>query len=334
MNKLQNYIAGKLMGPSVLATIKALNTQSVSGIINLVPLWSAFLSGRLANPFIYNRIALLSNYNYQLWDWSGSDEVNFEIIESRLFTWGKCAVIRINEKFIIGSFTQQGRDYNGDISVIRFVNLKGKALGNYRVGENCVLLFADTYFMLPSVKNWFGPLWRSFGMIAHLAIVYNEIVENITKAKTKVFTNIGASDEAIQSVNDALISNNNVIQIASPDGVKGTGSKVFQSVDFKDRTAELWENYNSIWSEIKSGLGLKVNSSPMKKERQINKEISVDNSIGESYLECALKQRQKGADELNRVFNLNISVKLNPNLQDLESGENTDEYGENSNIQK
>jgi len=58
-----------------------------------------------------------------------------------------------------------------------------------------------------------------------------------------------------------------------------------------------------------------------KKERMIESEVENDEQMLLLNINDMLKQRKKACDEINRIFNRNISVKLSPEFKIIERKE-------------
>ena len=77
----------------------------------------------------------------------------------------------------------------------------------------------------------------------------------------------------------------------------------------------------NIWNEAMSFMGLN-NANTDKRERLVDDEVNANNEQIEASIEVMLASRQQACEEINKMFDLNISVELRnqekPELEDVE----------------
>ena len=85
---------------------------------------------------------------------------------------------------------------------------------------------------------------------------------------------------------------------------------------------------HEVWNEAMTFLG--VNNANMdKRERLVTNEVEANNEQIELSAETMLKARQEAADEINRIFNTNISVKMRNAAELNKKGVNANLEGDN-----
>lgn len=107
--------------------------------------------------------------------------------------------------------------------------------------------------------------------------------------------------EAIDNNEPCLTVNKDIVNIDDFVKVIQTGVKPL--------TAELTDQYHDIMNEALTYLGIN-NANTDKKERLITSEANANNQLIESCAEMFLEARQRACEEINKMFNTNISVEL------------------------
>jgi len=73
---------------------------------------------------------------------------------------------------------------------------------------------------------------------------------------------------------------------------------------------------HELWNEAMTYLGIN-NANTDKKERLITDEVESNNELINYYLNCFYKTRKKACDEINKRYQLDISIKLNKDVLEL-----------------
>ena len=94
------------------------------------------------------------------------------------------------------------------------------------------------------------------------------------------------------------------------------------------------ENHkHEIWNEAMTYLGIN-NANTDKKERLITGEVESNDELIKYYLNCFYKTRKEACEQINKKYNLNISINLNKDVLDLlkldenDIIENEESYGD------
>lgn len=88
---------------------------------------------------------------------------------------------------------------------------------------------------------------------------------------------------------------------------------------------DFWQIRQNLYKEFLAEIG--ISKSTDKKERMITDEVKQDAPLYQYSLDDMLKCREKGAEEINRLFGLNVTVEINPAVfaADEESEESSNE---------
>lgn len=73
---------------------------------------------------------------------------------------------------------------------------------------------------------------------------------------------------------------------------------------------------HDVWCEALTFLGIN-NANTDKKERLITDEVNSNNELINYYLNCFYKTRKDACDRINKKYDLNISIKLNKDIEEL-----------------
>ena len=73
---------------------------------------------------------------------------------------------------------------------------------------------------------------------------------------------------------------------------------------------------HDVWCEALTFLGIN-NANTDKKERLITDEVNSNNELINYYLNCFYKTRKDACDRINKKYGLNISIKLNKDIEEL-----------------
>lgn len=73
---------------------------------------------------------------------------------------------------------------------------------------------------------------------------------------------------------------------------------------------------HDVWNEALTFLGIN-NANTDKKERLITDEVNSNNELINYYLNCFYKTRKDACDRINKKYGLNISIKLNKDIEEL-----------------
>lgn len=225
--------------------------------------------------------------------------MNEKWIERYLFTEGKCLFFNDKEKgFMITKTADFGylNPYDEPVEVMPFATnyTTAESLTN---GEECVII-RNNDLMLPT-----APTIELFAY--RLSEISRTIDVNINGQKTPFI--ILCSDKqklSMKNVYSQLTGNEPVIygdKNLDIDNVKVLNTNapiVFDKLQIQK---------HSIWNECMTFLGIN-NANMDKRERLVDDEVQANNEQIEICADVMLKARERACEEINSIFNLEISV--------------------------
>lgn len=260
----------------------------------------------------YYRLMLLSR---SVFEWSGlPNGIDEKWIERFLFNEGKCVFFKDKNKgFMVMKFNEYGglNPYDEPIQVQAYgTNYEGETLEN---NENCVII-RNNDEMIPT-----QPTIELYAM--KLSELSRTIDINVNAQKTP--TLILCSEKQRMSLKqvykqwngyEPVIYGSKDMDIEGMKSLKTDAPIVFDKLQLQK---------HAVWNECMTFLGL-GNANQDKKERLVANEVEANNEQIEMSANIFLKSRQRACELINKMFELNVSVKIRecqkPNLEVLEGG--------------
>ena len=227
---------------------------------------------------------------------NGMDE---KWIENFLFNHGKCVFFNDEKRgFMVADCTQDGgvNNYEEPTSVSPCgIDVDSKPL---IVGKECVLIRNNDLMLDTS---------RTLKLFAYrLAEISRTIDVNVTAQKTPVL--VATTEKQRLSLKNIYIQwNGNEPVIYGDKSFDPESIKVLKT-DAPKVFPELQQHKLAIWNECLTFLGIN-NANTEKRERLITEEVSANNEHIDLSADCFLKARERAAEEINRIFKCNITVR-------------------------
>lgn len=142
-----------------------------------------------------------------------------------------------------------------------------------------------------------------------------DVVQNQAKLTTIIETDEDtklAIQEAIASIDENVLA----VYVSRDIAKKLRESKSIQTQFAPAVLDVLWNHVNNIKSEMLTAFGVNNLNTADKKERLLSDEVNSNNQAIGLNLSYRRKCRQLFADNLNAVFGLNVTVRLNDNLME------------------
>lgn len=228
---------------------------------------------------------------------NGMDE---KWIEAFLFSHGKCVFYNdIRRGFMVAECAEDGglNNYQEPVSVTPTgIDVEQISL---TPGVNCVLI-RNNDIMLPTSF--------SLKLFAYrLAEISRTIDLNISAQKTPVL---------MHTTNKQMLSIKNVYAQWNGNEPVIFGDKSFEpdslrvlKTDAPVVFPELQQQKLAIWNECLTFLGIN-NANTEKRERLITDEVEANNDHIDLSADCFLKARERAVEEINRIFNTEIKVRM------------------------
>lgn len=267
---------------------------------------------------------------HQLFQWTGLPEtIDEAYLNNTLFIDGDICFTEFNGDL----YALEGHQ-GGEIDCYHYG--KHYTIANPVLGSKDVVIGSDGVVMYNSdvdkARFLGGGLYSLISSTATL-LADNLVSINCAQINTRVQTIVTASDDGIARAAEIVLKDkyNGKPYAVVTDDITDNTIKVNATPDSTGTITELVELQQSIMANFYNAIGIKMNSI-RKKQRMITDEINAqDNYIAVSIDEM-LKSRLAAVDKINAMFGTNITVCINPILDDFidEKSETTDENSEKS----
>ena len=278
---------------------------------------SGFSPGLLtaSSQFIQSRIAVIKNIQTSKFDYLVDKHFDVEILERILLFFGKVAVWKPGRTFLFDNFSVVKWGPNSVPEKIK-INRESKDV-YLTVGKDVVIFYSDCGFLFGKIL--LGPIVRLWSKLHNLERVYLALNINIMLTNNKIAVPINSSDEVVGALSQDLLSSNPVIRMSADGGLAQSRDNKMDNliIRMEDRTENIIKTYNFIWNTILEEIG--IESVIDKKERKLNSEVNAENQIPKLINENQLQFRQKGLEQINKMFRKNYYVNLR-RLEDIDEG--------------
>lgn len=283
------------------------------------------------NTELYIQYTKLINLALSQFRYEGlPDSFNEWFFEYSLLTGGCATICKDPLMGILG--LKAG--YGGDLNVYGYP-IKIFAWGangytheytNYLDGSDNTEANAVIFFDNPARTP---PITYIFSYAERLADCMRTIDVAMKKLKNPYF--ITAPKEMVDSVKQVLKQvDNNENSVITNSSLSPEAFQVIPTHVDNTIIAQLFECYTKIYDIIKEFLGIKNINNSEKRERLITSEADNSDMITNTFTQMRLYERQKGIEQVNKLFGLNAEVMLRDpydafneyvNMEDDENGE-------------
>ena len=252
----------------------------------------------LTESFLYDRFRLLMINQFK---WSGLDELNIQErhIEQYLFENGYCLFYedKQNGKLCLPCVGIGKQNVYNDY--VRY-----RATGNnysYEVSADDSVLIENNKLRMPTEKAVIFFVYQLYTLSRTMDVNINQLkVQSVFSANDKNVLTVKKIIDEIENNNWAIITDSTM---SLEEIVKSIPTNV------KCLTAELTDRYNAVMNEALTYFGIN-NSNTDKRERLITDEANANNQFIDSCAQMFLESRQRACEEINKKFNLKLSVEL------------------------
>lgn len=268
--------------------------------------------------------------------WKVDDEDLTERIEKILFWRGHVAIVNdlvygliaceVDEKTV--KYNPNGKPTEVDVSGENGYKKRG-----LKVGKDAVLIYADDTHFAPVLYIW---------AIANEIIKREDIINQQDNMLRKPILITGEGEE----LDNAMVKAMNILSgmqwINLKQGKKGGKGNIMEDrpaevlnlqVGNAYKGAELWDSRKHFEELICDYLGYTTVKNE-KRERMNVSEVNKDNSVGQTFYKSALKEREKGIEDIKRVFGKTIDFEELLEQEEVsENGNSEDNMGTSANGQ-
>lgn len=246
--------------------------------------------------------------------------LNRKYIEHTLIRFGCCAIVKINDEYIVGvPVIKPPLDNYGIGTDITITTYNGQHQKRGKIGENCALIWNNTEFVGDFIISWYAKMFKEID-ISMEANVFNSRLHPIPVARnSKIKSAIDNIFKSIKGEN----KNNDTYSILSDtafvDEINGTSTKidVLNLTDVKDvdKLQYLSKFHDDLLRRFCTLYGHSMQTTG-KMAQQTVEEIQGYDSFSMIIPSNRLEERQKGFTEFNRIFGENVTVEYNEAWQD------------------
>ena len=246
------------------------------------------------------------------------EEVPAKWLEHYLMTNGTCIFTKIDDKYyaLVGSPADECNAYyvplkyvvanpwiklpNGNTLSKEFITEDTRYWGS-ELKQDCVLMRNDTYAvgLLPMIYRYCKK------------IVENDITMELASILARATINISAADDRTKASAEAWLSNliDGKLGIMSETAfIEGLNVREFKEV--ADCLIPLIEYHQYTKASFLNDIGLNANYN-MKREAINSNESNLNDDMLRPFIDDMLRMREEAVEEINKMYDLNISVSFN-----------------------
>lgn len=291
-----------------------------------------------------NWYALLSNKVVNLFTWEGLPFPQHELeIRLQMFDPAYAGIVKSKyyNRLIVAEGSGTGvTEYPdqflkfvwavpGDGGIKKLANKKNTARehGISTVGADCVLIRNNS--LMVSTRQI---VVRYAHLLAHAelslqAILINSRATGIIAARDEKQKNdVMLFYNALEDGRTlAVVDDQNLDSLVGAEGLRSVSTAYPAATNIRD----FWQIRQNLYKEFLQEIG--ISKSTDKRERLITSEVEQDAPLYGYSLDDMLKCREKGAEELNNIFGLNVSVRINPIIEKIQNDTEGVDNGETQN---
>lgn len=252
---------------------------------------------QFANSFKYWRNQLFDKVN-KLFTWDSLPFPQKEI-ETRLALYGFCGVLSGKNGLVACEVNMYGiTDYYDEFTDINFVTPLQN--GKRKIHIDSVVIDNNT-LRNPTINI----IDRYAMLLAHTEITFINALVNGRASKTSIATSNKMAESIRQYQNKLYNGSSDVIVDSSFIGVEMKDNDNSYLKDIKS----IYDVRQNILYSFYEDMGIKKNQ--QKRERLVSDEVEADTCLLKLNIKDMYEARKKACDEINKLFNTNISVKCN-----------------------
>lgn len=272
----------------------------------------------------FSRLKLIA---ISLFSWDGLDEIAgigaSRFLEIALFENGRACFVKDSEKGYLALRANPSDKYN-------VYNLPEK-VDAWSLGYNKQFNFDDLVYIMNN--NLEIPTFQTISLFAYRLYETERTIDiNLIAQKTPVL--IEGDEKTILTLKNVYMQYSGNIPFIFGNKQFDISNKLNVLKTNAEYLIDKLENHkHEIWNEAMTYLGIN-NANTDKKERLITGEVESNDELIKYYLNCFYKTRKEACEQINKKYNLNISINLNKDVLDLlkldenDIIENDESYGD------
>lgn len=272
----------------------------------------------------FSRLKLIA---ISLFSWDGLDEIAgigaSRFLEIALFENGRACFVKDSEKGYLALRANPSDKHN-------VYNLPEK-IEAWSLGYNKQFNFDELVYIMNN--NLEIPTFQTISLFAYRLYETERTIDiNLIAQKTPVL--IEGDEKTILTLKNVYMQYSGNIPFIFGNKQFDISNKLNVLKTNAEYLIDKLENHkHEIWNEAMTFLGIN-NANTDKKERLITGEVESNDELIKYYLNCFYKTRKEACEQINKKYNLNISINLNKDVLDLlklnkdDIIENNESYGD------
>lgn len=255
----------------------------------------------------------------RIFEWSGDLQFPQKEIEMRLLLYGYCGYVKDTSvgEMVVSSGMSVPTQYWDEFKKFTYAAATAHG-GTRKIGKDCVIInnTALRNPLIPMIK-------RYANLLAHTDVSLKMSLVNL-RVKNIISTDSQSTAESYRTMFDKFY--NGDVDAILDDGLLKKGNGGIDNLALNSSGSlgvmDCIDARNELLRMFFNEIGVRYNRD--KKERMIESEIENDEQMLLLNIGDMLKQRKKACEEINKIFNRNISVDLSPEFKIFEKKEGVD----------
>ena len=264
-------------------------------------------------------IDMLFEKAIRIFEWSGDLPFPQKEIEMRLLLYGYCGYVNDTAvgEMVVSSGMSGPTQYWDEFKKFTYSAATANG-GTRKIGEDCVIInnTALRNPLLPMIK-------RYANLLAHTDVSLKMSLVNL-RVKNIISTDSQSTAESYRAMFEKFY--NGDVDAIMDDGLLKKGNGGIDNLALNSSGSlgvmDCIDARNELLRMFFNEIGVRYNRD--KKERMIESEVENDEQMLLLNIGDMLKQRKKACEEINKMFNRNISVDLSPEFKMIDKKEGVD----------
>ncbi len=307
-----------------------------------LPIWNITQWGKDNNVGSYSLsyATSLEKIMSTIFKWEGlPEEIEGWMIERLLFWRGECAFWKLGDKYITTPFVKKDWDMYNLTTIANPIPYNGKGpTSKFTLHREDIKpkigFFKEKAVFITNNINKKNTLFPVITLLREMQGVYVELSNERKNSRSINLFNANDKKTAKTMKNeiDNIYYGNEPFAILTTASQKIIDSATRLGDKDKDRTVVLWESFSKYKKEINELVGIPFDSRAEKKERVLEQEVNVSQIQVNETLQGMLMFRERAVKEINKTFNLNITVGFDSHIENaLEQQDNQEQINTNTN---
>ena len=280
--------------------------------LETTPVFNNFFEPSYAFTFY---LSILNGFS-AVFDWEGLPEgIDKSLIEKKLLQGGRVKFIKVGREYLVVNIAPYKWNYKEDAIKSKIMEpwlpkllnkdteiFPNVEIRNNNIGQSLIRMIWPYLLLYDTAMNY---------LEEHGAVLAGKFVYH-TQDKTSY------DNTALEDKLSDWVLNGNPVKVLSGSIIDK--QSLLEALQIQDSVESFMTIVKWTISQILNQLGIPNNNNEDKKERLITSEISIQNVLQSSILKDMLNKRELAVKEINKLFGLDIRVKLKEALMDSIEG--------------